>query len=356
MENYDWQDSLYFKWRDNGYQGVLRGVTAAGKTQAGLTILSLYQADHPHAKALVLSPFQDLNNQWIQSLEQSGLNADVKGYQKALSDYRRGKSERYDICIADECQALCTDVQGQLIKEKHLPNHIIGMSATPKESVDFLGGVIEDINYDRANVSPFSVHYIRFPMSPSEEASYQKWSDKMRAQSDKTGAFRPGMDKLYDFFTMKRRDCVYRFSSRLPIAMEIIKENAHRRMMIFCERTEQVEQMSKQMSDAGIPNCKQVGYRKELHMFTAKEVNAILSVKMLQVGFNDPDTEVGIIVSTATTAQNHIQTIGRVIRAKEGKHADIYVLLAKGTTDENLIKEVKFPKEYKVTVEEWNNH
>ena len=64
----------------------------------------------------------------------------------------------------------------------------------------------------------------------------------------------------------------------------------------------------------------------------------VLCCKKLQAGFNSPSTEVGIIVSTPVGKVTHIQTVGRILRPKEGKHANVYVLIAEGTTDEQLYK------------------
>lgn len=346
--SYEWQSHTYPLWRDTGFQGILKATTGAGKTIAGCKTLQCYLADHPDARILILTPRQAIKNQWLKDLKDYDIDADVKGYQQALSHYAQGKSPPYDVVIADECHNLLTKEQGRLIREGYLPERILGMSATPDGSEKVIGPIFQDVGYNEATIAPFNVHYVIFTPSDREKASYQRWTDKMREQSQKCGKYAPGQDGLLDFFMMKRRDCVYRFDSRLPKALDIIKDNAHRRMMIFCERTEQVETLSKLLKDEGIDNCMQISKKRELNRYLNKEVDVILSVKMLQEGFNDPSTEVAVVVSTATTARSHIQTIGRVIRPSEGKTADIYVLLAEGTTDEDLVGRVKFPSGYNV--------
>jgi len=57
---------------------------------------------------------------------------------------------------------------------------------------------------------------------------------------------------------------------------------------------------------------------------------------MLKEGFDKRDIDCLIVVSTAITEAHHIQSIGRAIRLPND--AVIYILLAKDTTDEKVLK------------------
>jgi superfamily II DNA or RNA helicase len=57
---------------------------------------------------------------------------------------------------------------------------------------------------------------------------------------------------------------------------------------------------------------------------------------MLKEGFDKRDIDCLIVVSTAITEAHHIQSIGRAIRLPND--AIIYILLAKDTTDEKVLK------------------
>ncbi len=339
--SYDWQHEVYPLWRDNGYRGVIKAVTGSGKTAAGRIALQCYLADHPNARILVLTPRQAIKKQWEEEL--NGM-ADIKGYQQALSHYAQGKSAPYDVCIADECHNLLTDVQGRLIRNHYLPHRILGLSATPDGIEHRLGGVIRTVGYDEASVCPFTVHYLLFPLTSAEREGYDRWTQRMRTYAEKHHVSRPGIDRNYDFLTLKRRDFVYTLPSRIEHTLDLIRKCEGRRIMVFAERQAQLKQLSQRLDSEGIPHALHINSRRELDSYKRKEVDIILSVKMLQEGFNDPSTDTAILLSTSTTARSHIQTIGRVIRPGPGKAADVYVLLAKDTSDESVMKAVKFPK------------
>ena len=337
LNNYEWQHTLYPTWRDNDHTGVVKAVTGAGKTLAGCIALQCYLADHPHAKPLILVPRNVIGLQWTKELDRLGIPGDVKGYQQALSHYAQGRSADYTVVIADECHNLLTNVQGRLIREGHLPDHILGLSATPDGSEELIGGLLMEINYDTANVSPFIVHYKTFPLTAYQQQSYQRKTERVKED------MRRNPSNRISWAILNRRNWVYELPQRLDHALALIHENRHRRIMVFAERKNQLHKLSAMLDEQGIAHALHLNGNSQLQRFIDHEVDVVLSCKMLQEGFNDPSADVAIILSTATSARSHIQTIGRVIRPLPGKTADVHVLLAEGTTDDNVTKAVKWP-------------
>ena len=145
-------------------------------------------------------------------------------------------------------------------------------------------------------------------------------------------------DQRLQFMYLKRRDYTYNMKSRIPIALNLVKQNLGRKMMIFFERKQQVMDFSKLLDAEGIEHCIHITGNEHLDEYIDDMKDIVLCCKKLQAGFNSPSTEVGIIVSTPVGKVTHIQTVGRILRPKEGKHADVYVLIAEGTSDEQLYK------------------
>lgn len=343
--SYEWQHRLYPIWKDNGYTGVIKAVTGAGKTIAGCIALQCYLADHPDAKPLVLVPRNIIGLQWTKELDRLGIPGDVKGYQQALSHYAQGRSEDYTVVIADECHNLLTDVQGRLIREGHLPEHILGLSATPDGIEDALGGTLMTINYDSANVSPFRVHYMTFALTECQRSSYARKTERVKKE------MRNNPSQRISWAVLQRRNWVYELPQRIDITLGLIERNKHRRIMVFAERKRQLHILSKALDERNIPHIAYINGDSGLQRFLDHDVDMVLSCKMLQEGFNDPTADVAIIMSTATSARSHIQTIGRVIRPAPGKVADVYVLLADGTTDGSVTKAVTWPDNLKIVRE-----
>lgn len=350
--SYAWQEDLYPTWKEHGYSGILKAVTGSGKTRAGAKAVKRYQEEHPGSSILVVAPRRSIVDHWKKELKENQVEGfEVKTYMKALSDFRLGRGRRADVLVADECHALQTPVQGEVLRYHRGP--VLGLSATPEQSTRLIGPVIQDIGFDQANVAPFTVHYIEFEPYESERRSYESLTKRMRDYAEKYRVAKPGQDRTYDFLTFKRRSMCYMMESRLPIALELIKRNQHRRIMVFSERNKQADKLSKLLDAHGIDHAVQTSYHSDVERFETKEVDIIISVKKMREGYNDPETDLAIIVSTATTKRNHIQTIGRVMRPGPGKQAEVYVLVARGTSDEQIKTAVKFPFKTNTTVQSW---
>ncbi|NBK25766.1 MAG: hypothetical protein EOM68_27590 [Spirochaetia bacterium] len=256
-------------------------------------------------------------------------------YMNYISKNAQNKLEPYDLLIADECHNLLTPVQSRTLD--YHQGHILGLSATPEGSERLIGPIILNIDYDQADLCPFTVHYHRFPLTPKQQASYQRKTERVKE------SLRRNPHERINWAILDRRAFCYELEQRIPLALRLIEQNIGRRIMLFCERQKQAISLSQALTDSGTPHALHLSSKKDLQRFLSHEFDIVISCKMLQEGFNDPSADVAIIVSSAITARSHIQTIGRVIRPADNKHADIHVLIANETTDKEIIKAVKWP-------------
>ena len=60
---------------------------------------------------------------------------------------------------------------------------------------------------------------------------------------------------------------------------------------------------------------------------------AVVTSKVLNEGVDIPDASVAIVVSGSASVREHVQRLGRVLRAREGKRAVLYELVTAGTTE-----------------------
>ena len=73
--------------------------------------------------------------------------------------------------------------------------------------------------------------------------------------------------------------------------------------------------------------------------FRNDHLNLMLSARALAQGFDMPGADVGIIRSSTSNVRQRIQTIGRMIRNKEGKmEAQIWIVFVNDTTDERIFR------------------
>ena len=54
---------------------------------------------------------------------------------------------------------------------------------------------------------------------------------------------------------------------------------------------------------------------------------------MLNEGVDIPDANVAIVVSGSASVREHVQRLGRILRARDGKRAVLYELVTAATTE-----------------------
>ncbi|MHA1285857.1 MAG: DEAD/DEAH box helicase [Candidatus Thorarchaeota archaeon] len=333
---YEWQNSVVKKWESNGFEGIIKAVTGAGKTRAGRLVKEYVRSLNPNASILVIAPQTQVLSQWGSELNDGSVM--LLTYQGAVK-LLRTENPMFDLIIYDECHKLLSKVMGKAINlrsEKKL-----GLSATPMESVELLGGIIVEVGWDEAKTSPFNLYYMLFNLDYSQQQEYRVLTQKMKnALKRKDMLMEEGMDEEFDIMEiiMLRRSFVYNLSQRVVIAVDVVVQHLHDRIIMFCERLEQVNQLKEALSVLEIPCAVYTSKEDTIDRYMNGNCNILLTSRMIRQGFNDPSTTMGIVVSTPITELNQIQTLGRMVRYMDGKTAKIVWLLAQRTSDENLIR------------------
>ena len=60
---------------------------------------------------------------------------------------------------------------------------------------------------------------------------------------------------------------------------------------------------------------------------------AVVTSKVLNEGVDIPEAAIAIVVSGSASVREHVQRLGRVLRAREGKRALLYELVTAKTTE-----------------------
>ena len=349
-DKYAWQKLTYDLWKNNGYKGLVKGVCSSGKTRAGCNCIEGYRREFPNTEIWILAPTNEILDQWKKEPQMKGVeNIQFMTYITAVNRLiRRYEADPYDVpdlLILDEAHSALAPVAGRVLNFG-VP-HILALSGTPNGVEKFVGGVFQEVSWDSANIAPTTIRYVIFPITAEEKRKYDQRTQSIEKYKADHPYSHMWNDDILSMMYLRRRDLVYKMKSRLPIALKLVKQNLGRRMMIFFERTKQVQEFAKMLDKEGIDYCVHVNGDEHLNEYIDGLKDIVLCVHKLQSGFSSPSTEVGIIVSTALGKANHIQRVGRIIRPKDNKHADIYVLLAKDTNDIELFNDRNqmFPKE-----------
>jgi len=351
---YGWQSNIYKNWSNVGFCGVLEAKPSAGKTRGACIALRSYVDVFGPSKILIVAPNNTILNQWEPYILEYELDAEYSTYLTAVKEMSRGNIP--DVLILDECHSCLAPEWGKVLN--YGVPHVMGLSGTPGESYRRVGPIFMSIGWDEINIAPTTIHYITFTPTDEELEKYNYWSDRADAYKKEHPNANIKNDIYLANIYFRRRGAAHRMPSRLPIALALIKHHLGERMMVFCELTKQVKDLSKLLTKYKIDHCVHITGKQELDKFRDGEKDIILSVKMVSEGFSDTNITCGIVVSSATSEKSHVQEIGRIIRPKEGKKANIYALVANGTTDDRMIKNNDFTKKDKVILEwkEWKTY
>lgn len=348
--SYEWQEKVFGAWRDNGFKGVLKAVTGAGKTIGGLKAVSVYLKYFPYDRVWIIANSKEVIAQWKRDAESMNLSEYLEfyTYPSAVSKMhkfdREGKLDQLpDMMVLDECHCVLANVWGQVM-DFNVPRYL-GLSATPNGSEKKLGGIIKVVGWDEANVADTTVHLVKFEPDKNDLARYDHKTDTIKAYKSRHPKSTYKNDSILSMLYLQRRRLVYNFKNREEYAIELAKLNKGRNIMIFCSTHAQARSIGDKCEKEGMKYTVHLSDQEGLEPFITGEVNVCISCKKLSTGFSYNDADVAILVSSPTTELSIIQTLGRVIRPKEGKHADAYILIAEGTSDEEIVKKHIFSRE-----------
>lgn len=355
MSKYAWQDGLWASFKGNGFNGLLKAPTGAGKTIASCKVLSMYREEFPDSKIWVAVPSRLLIEQWTEVLDKNELD-DVIVYHYAtaslrLEDYLMGREEDLtpDLLVCDEAHLLNSPT-GTLWKNviNYGIPHILGLSATPSGAEGLIGGTILEVDWDQCNISESINNLVLFRPSKRDMDKYVNATNSMRGYRDE---YNPNAtfynDMAYRNLIMRRKGVLRNISKRYDIALHYVKQTLGKRTIVFFSTKKQINTFEKMLKKEGIECAVQVSGREEIEDFHPETgtKDILLCINMLEQGYDDPTLEVGIMASFDNSVRRNIQRCGRLLRPHEDKVAETYYLIAEGTTDEEIIgdRNVIFP-------------
>lgn len=330
MELYNWQKQAI---EDYDGSGIVKAVTGAGKSIVGKEI-----AEKIGGYILVASHSKTILDQWrVDMMEVPNVHF---GTFQTL--HKKPYEQKVNLLIIDEVE-LSTSSKYIKLYEQIKYENILGLSATPNEkSIEKCGKIFAEVSMSEANVSPFVVEFHGIDLTFQEKQEFRKFSKRIKKLMEKEGeqGFLSEDDRnSLDFAIRSRRELIYLAQNRLPYALSLIRDNASKghKIIVFCQRIEQANRISDELSEIEHV-LYHSGHQGNLSLFKQNKVKLLISVKGVKEGFNDVDTDCGIVVSTTLSERYNIQVVGRVVRYKEGKFAKMHILLANETTDMTVLR------------------
>lgn len=385
--DYSHQGDAIDAWFANNKQGILSIATGGGKTLTSLTAATLLSKELESLLLVIAVPTKALMEQWANEVALFGVRAiNLNNYStknKKLDAIKKAcknlkfKSSRVEaiilshdalksdyiaeiekrsqktpvMLIADEVHNLGSE--GFIKDPPQFFQYKIGLSATPIRQydedgsnilLDYFKGVVFDFSLKQAIgncLVPFDYFVHKVYLSVEEEDQFYDLTQKIKKLS-----FAAQMDKkseefqLWSNLCIQRRKIIETAQGKISTFEEILenKKTDLSYSLIFCsdKNPEQLDTINQLLNNFHI-NYHQITGEETSNInllnrlvedFNSGILKVLTSKRVLDEGFNVPQTRSAYLLASNTTKKQWVQRLGRVLRKADNKtHAEIHDFL-----------------------------
>lgn len=359
-----YQEKAVKMWSENSYSGVVVLPTAAGKTHIGIDAISKLSTT-----TLVIAPTIELIQQWRTKLEDTfhvkvgqigGGEKDVYDLSVSTFDSAYLMAEklgnRFKFILVDEVHHMASDRYLDIAKMYASPFRL-GLTATYErvdmlhESLEqYMGGKIFEMGYEELSEYLSNYEIIRIPvdLEEEEEIEYRRNHDIFISYLRK---HRITMRNSWDFekFILtswnpegrealiawrKSREIAFNSRVKIDAVRYVLSKHRERKTLIFTEDTASAYLISKEFLVPCITYLTPGPERKKyMQMFREGRISVLVTSRVLDEGIDVPDASIGIVLSGSGSTRQFRQRLGRILRPSAEKHAVMYEVVAKGTSE-----------------------
>ena len=378
---YRWQlqaQSLFVERK----KGIVQATTASGKTRMAIECWLEIKPRITH----IVVPRIPLMEQWHDEIRNIGYAGEIGmhggGFPGEMQDINiwsintaRTRLNNPDygedaMLIVDEVHRSTGPANRAIYQLK--PEWCLGISATAFQNGTYVanlvgGGLIYNYTFDDALaddvVCDYKIINIGYDVDNDTELMLTEFAEEIKTTrrmiKDEYGE--PDADDRWPMFIaelisqypddplpqrlqhlwLERKRLLWSNIERHLITYELCNEHWNRRIVIFHQEIEQVNEIHQGLCDLGLEAVKEHSglHRNErteaIRRFKNDEVNILVSCRTLDEGFNVPNVDIGIIAASSSTATQYIQRAGRILRKSASKQgAVLYRISAMNTVDE----------------------
>jgi superfamily II DNA or RNA helicase len=338
-------------------------------TGAGKSLVALLAIDAVRRDTLVVAPTLDLVAQWYDLLRTSFLEAvgivgggeyrleplTVTTYDSAYL-HMEHFGARFGLVVFDECHHLPGESYS-LAAQFCLAPYRLGLTATPERADGrerLLRELVGEIVYRRdiaelsgEYLADYHVEQIRVALTAAERTAYEQARAVYRGFLQEQGIRMSSPQGWSEFIlrssistegrrAMKAYQLQKRIAFSAPSKLQYVEHllHVHRqdRVLLFTERNQYAHELARRFLIPVITQETKVSERSAiLEDFAAGVYNALASSKVLNEGVDIPQANVGIVLSGSGSVREHVQRLGRILRARDGKRAILYELVTGDT-------------------------
>ena len=353
-------------WSQARGRGVVVLPTGAGKTH--VAVMAIAQKKRA---TLVVAPTLDLVRQWYDLLGASfgtevglvgGGSHDVRDLTVTTYDsaylHMEHFGAKFGLVVFDECHHLPSAAYASAARACLAP-YRLGLTATPERAdgredvyAELVGPIVyrrEIVELSGEYLADYETERVEIELTASEREEYEEerglyrdfvaqnhirmssprgWSEFVMLSS-RTEHGRRAM-KAY----RRQRAIAFAASAKLRYVDHLLRRHAADRAILFTQDNSTAYEVSRRFLVPCITHKTKVKERSViLKGLASGDFGAVVTSKVLNEGVDVPDANVAIILSGSGSVREHVQRLGRVLRAKEGKRAVLYELVTKDTME-----------------------
>lgn len=360
------------RWKQTGGRSTVVANTGYGKTRVALNVIKRMLQLKTTAAIRVIVPTKVLKDQWEEQIAFNG-NIKVMVINTAVK-----KPFRCDLLVLDEVHRYNSMTFKELFN-KCAYHFILGLTATyerldglEKEVMDHYCPVCDTVTikeslengwaapyreykvllnvdlteYRKANET-FIKHFAFFNFdfktaldAVSNPFIQQKIAKEVNCELKEVKAHAYAWSKALQF----RKRFIANHPKKVEIVNKIIAARPDKKIITFNTSIEQC----KRYGNGVIVSSEQTKKQNQaiIAEFAKQKTGVIHSSKMLIEGLDCPGLSVGIIAGFNSSKTAHCQSVGRCIRREEGKRAEIFTLVIKGTVENEWFKKANEGNDY----------
>jgi superfamily II DNA or RNA helicase len=355
------------EWRKAYFRGYISLPTGSGKSYVALLAMEMTKRS-----CLILAPTIDLMNQWYHLVSTyfgievgliGGGYYDVKPITITTYDsayiHMEHLGHKFGLIIFDECHHL-PGASYTLAAQMCLAPFRLGLSATP-EREDGRHSLLDDLigrkvyeeqigNLAGAYLAEYETIRLEVDLLDAEREEYERerqtYRDFLKKQNIsfreqnawqqfifKASRSLEGREALRAYF--RQKFIAVNPVGKIRLLAQLLRQHPGERILIFTSNNETVYAISQALLVPVITHQTKAKERKDiLEKFSAGTYPILATSKVLNEGIDVPEASIGIILSGSGSVREHVQRLGRILRAKPGKNAILYEVVSRNTAEE----------------------
>lgn len=357
------QKACLKRWIQAGGNATVVAATGFGKTRMAISLIEAFVKRNENSSSLVIVPTQILKDQWIDQLEERGLesNARVEIINSAIK-----LNWTCDLLIIDEAHLMASTTFSQIFQCVDYKN-LLCLTGTLERLdgkevlIKQYAPVCDEIGLDEAEqngwVAPHREYLVLLDVDLTEynELTHQfnqcfatfgfdfnlamscatniiecrKFAKKIGMDSNTV----MGVAQKWNRCMRKRKEFIYNHPKKMEIANKIIAARQNKKGITFSSTIKQAESFG---NGWVMHSKKKVKENKAtIDAFNNAPNGFLHTSKAADQGLDCKGVNLEIILHTDSSKIRKVQRVGRAVRFEEGKTSEIFTLVLRGTQELN---------------------